>query len=87
MRKLNIGISEKVLAEAVQEIPKAGRTLSLFEANREITSLLRDGTSTNAKGDYTKERVRYVDFNKPGLIISAWCSSSPSGAKLPVGPT
>ncbi|MPR37447.1 type I restriction endonuclease subunit R [Salmonirosea aquatica] len=67
VRKLNIGISEKVLAEAVQEITKSRAHLSLFEANREITSLLRDGHEVpNAKGDYTKERVRYVDFNKPG---------------------
>lgn len=68
LRKLNPTQSESVLDEAEQELTKSRAYLSLFEANKAITKLLREGhdvPTTNAKGDYVKERVRFVDFNNP----------------------
>ena len=68
LKKLNPDLSAAVLADAEQELTKSRAHLSLFEANQAITKLLREGhdvPTTNPKGDFVKERVRFVDFTNP----------------------
>lgn len=68
LRKLNPKLSDAVLADAAQEMTKSRAHLSLFEANQAVTKLFREGydvPTTDAKGNFVHERVRYVDFNKP----------------------
>lgn len=68
LRKLNPMLSASVLEQAEQELTQSRVHLSLFEANRAITKLLRDGfdvPTTNARGETVRERVRFVDFAHP----------------------
>lgn len=68
LRRLNPALSDTVLTDAIRELTQSRAHLSLFEANRAVTKLLRDGydaPTTNAKGDHVTERVRFVDFINP----------------------
>jgi type I restriction enzyme R subunit len=68
LRKLNPALSDLVLADAIRELTQDRLNLSLFDANRDVTKLLRggyDAPTTNTKGDHITERVRFVDFDNP----------------------
>jgi type I restriction enzyme, R subunit len=66
--RLNPGIPEPVIDEALARLMDRRQAMSPIAANREIDGLLRDGIPVefeNAKGKKEQERVRVIDFNTP----------------------
>jgi len=65
--RLNPGIPEEKIDEALERLTDRRLSLSLVEANREVYGLLRDGVPVefdNAKGQKQHERVRLIDFKE-----------------------
>ncbi|RYC70023.1 type I restriction endonuclease subunit R [Spirosoma sordidisoli] len=68
LHRLNPAITADVLTAAEQELTQSRAHLSLFDANQAITKLLREGfdvPTQDSKGNYTKQRVRYIDYQHP----------------------
>jgi type I restriction enzyme, R subunit len=66
--RLNPGIPETVIDEALARLMDRRQAMSPIAANREIDGLIRDGIPVefeNAKGKKEQERVRVIDFNTP----------------------
>lgn len=69
LRKINPRAPAEVIDAAVVELTQSRAHLTPFEANRAVTKLLREGfdaPARNEKGDAVTERVRFVDFQRPG---------------------
>lgn len=65
---LNPGLNTEILDYAIKELTQSRAHLSPYEANLAVWKLLKDGydvPTKNDKGDFVKERVRFMDFNKP----------------------
>ncbi|MBK8988981.1 MAG: type I restriction endonuclease subunit R [Chloroflexi bacterium] len=65
-QRLNPTIPETALAEALHEVTRSRRAMSLIAANQELDSLIRDGipiTFSNAQGKTEHQRVRLIDFS------------------------
>jgi type I restriction enzyme, R subunit len=65
--RLNPGIPETAIDQALAQLTDKRRAMSLIAANREIDSLLRDGIPVefeNAAGKKEQERVRVIDFDR-----------------------
>lgn len=65
--RLNPGIPEEKIGEAIERLTDRRIALSLVEANREVYGLLRDGIPVefdNAKGQKQYERVRLIHFKE-----------------------
>ncbi len=68
-QRLNPTIPAAALDEALAEVTRNRRALSLMAANRELDGLIREGiavTFTNAQGTTEHGRVRLLDFNVVG---------------------
>lgn len=68
LKNLNPTASEAVRETALRELVQARDHLSLFEANRAVTKLLREGCdvpTTNRQGEHVTERIRFIDFTRP----------------------
>lgn len=68
LRKINKGVPDPVLLDAIQELTKYRDHLTLFEANRAIWRLLTKGCDVqtrNQRGDAVTVRVRFLDFEQP----------------------
>ncbi len=66
--KLNKGLSQESLVQAMDALTRDRSNLSLVKANQEIYKLLRDGVSVNvvqSNGESKPERVRFFDFENP----------------------
>src|SRR5207244_628431 len=66
--RLNPGIPEKTIDDALERLIDRRQALSLVAANREVYNLLRDGIPVefdDANGQKQQERVRLIAFNKP----------------------
>lgn len=64
--RLNKGIPESAIDEALDKLTDKRYAMSPIAANREIDNLLRDGIPVefeNAQGKKEQERVRVIDFN------------------------
>lgn len=79
--RLNEGIPETAIDEALTRLTDKRYAMSAIAANREIDGLIRDGTPVefeNAQGKKEQARVRVIDFN-PGsagnrfLAVSQLC--------------
>jgi len=77
LKKINTGLSEDVLMQAVDVLTRDRSHLSMVNANREIYKLIRDGANVNvvkANGENETERVRFFDFDTPAnnhfLVVS-----------------
>ncbi len=67
--RLNKGIPETAIDEALANLADKRHAMSPIAANRQIDGLLRDGIPVeveNAQGKMEQERVRVIDFNDPG---------------------
>lgn len=67
-QRLNPQIPAATLDEALNEIIRNRRAMSLMAANQELDDFVRDGIPVsygNAQGKTENERVRLVDFNEP----------------------
>jgi len=67
-QRLNPTIPEAALTEALNEVTRNRRAMSLIAANQELDCLIRDGipiTFSNAQGKSEHGRVRLIDFNQP----------------------
>jgi len=67
--RLNPGIPETVIEEALGRLTDKRQAMSPIAANREVDGLIRDGIPVefeNAQGRKERERVRVIDFNDPG---------------------
>lgn len=65
--RLNPGIPEAAIDQALTQLTDKRRAMSLPAANREIDGLLRDGIPVefeNAVGKKEQERVRVIDFER-----------------------
>ncbi len=68
LEMLNPGLPEAAYAEAVRQLTTTMTSQTLVAANREQSSLLRDGVQVsfrNAKGQLAWERLRVFDFAEP----------------------
>jgi type I restriction enzyme R subunit len=68
LQKLNPGIPETAIDEAITELSRDRSTLSLVKANQEIYKLLKDGLNidiTQPDGSFRTETIKYIDFNNP----------------------
>lgn len=68
LQKLNPGLPEEALAQAVDILTRDRSNLSLVNANHEVYKLLRDGVNVKvakADGESETERVRFFDFANP----------------------
>lgn len=68
LQKLNPGLTNEALEQAVEQIIRDRSHLSLVNANKEIYQLLRDGANVqmmDENGEYETERVRFFDFQNP----------------------
>ncbi len=66
--RLNPGIPESAIDEALTRLTAKRQAMSLVAANRELDGLLRDGIPVEfetADGRKEQERVRVIDFNNP----------------------
>lgn len=66
--RLNIGIPESAIDEALAILTDKRHAMSPIAANREIDGLIRDGIPVefdNAHGQRQHERVRVIDFTTP----------------------
>ena len=66
--RLNQGIPEKTIDNALEKLLDRRLAMSLVAANQEIYGLLRDGIPVefeNAQGQAQQERVRLIEFNRP----------------------
>src|SRR6266852_2875983 len=66
-QRLNPGVPESAIDEALERILDKRHAMSLVAANQEIDGLLRDGVPVEFEidGKKEKENVRFIDFNKP----------------------
>lgn len=68
LQKLNSGLPQEALTQAVDVLTRDKSNLSLVKANQEVYKLLRDGVSVNvvqANGESKPEKVRFFDFENP----------------------
>ena len=66
--RLNPDIPDAAIEDALEKLLDRRHTMTLFAANREIYSLLRDGIPVefeNSQGQRQQEFVRLLDFNDP----------------------
>jgi type I restriction enzyme R subunit len=66
--RLNPGLPEKAIDEALAILTNKRQAMSLVAANREVDALIRDGIPIefqNTQGRKEHARVRVVDFNQP----------------------
>jgi type I restriction enzyme, R subunit len=66
--RLNPGLPEDVIDEALARLTEPRRAMSLVAANREFDGLLRDGIPVDfedAAGKKQQERVHVIDFDHP----------------------
>jgi len=69
LRRLNPGLPDDALEQAVDAITRDRSNLSLVKANQEIYKLLRDGVNVNVvkeNGEAATERVCFFDFENAG---------------------
>ncbi len=68
LEKLNSGLPQDALTQAMDILTRDRSNLSLVKANQEVYKLLRDGVSVNfaqANGENKPERVKFFDFENP----------------------
>ncbi len=66
LQKINSGLSDDALKQAIDIIIRDRSNLSLVRANQEVYKLLRDGVNVNVareNGETGTERVRFFDFD------------------------
>ena len=67
LEMLNPGLPEAAYAEAVRQLTTTMTSQTLVAANREQSSLIRDGVQVsfrNDKGELVRERLRVFDFDE-----------------------
>src|SRR3989344_3077039 len=65
LQRLNPGVSEEALSQAVDALTRERSNLRLVKANQEIYKLLRDGVNvrvTSENGEAETQRIRFFDF-------------------------
>ncbi len=68
LERLNPGLSDDALSQAINLLTRDRSHLSLVNANHEIYKLLKEGASVTISqddGSSTTERVRFFDFDQP----------------------
>lgn len=83
--RLNEGIPEAAIDEALARLADKRQAMSPIAANKEVDGLIRDGIPVefeNAEGRVEQERVRVIDFNEPGAnrflaVSQLWIKGEP----------
>lgn len=68
LRRLNPGIPDEALRQAVEQLTRDRRILSAENANREVYELLKSGADVKVRhpdGSESPEKVRFVDWDNP----------------------
>lgn len=68
LKKINPGVPEDALLQAMSEITRDRSNTTLVKANHEVYKLLKDGFSVNIKaddGDSRTENIKYFNFENP----------------------
>src|SRR5579883_665089 len=82
LQKLNPGLGEEAIRQAIEELVRDRSALNPVQANREVYLMLKDGVKVrfrNEANEEIEEKVKVIDWNKPCnndflLVSQMWIS-------------